>query len=106
MNINENLKNEVKCKKKKEKLKLPSIHFDQPFRQVILYENYLIHIVMNIIKTSKIAYWLSSKREGGGSILTWAPFCVLEQDTFTPKKVLITPRSPWLRPDMTEIKLK
>ena len=27
--------------------------------------NYLIRIVMNINKTSKIAYWLSSKREGG-----------------------------------------
>ena len=27
--------------------------------------------MMNINKTSKIAYWLSSKREGGRSILTW-----------------------------------
>ena len=45
--------------------------FCQPFHPVILYENYLIRIVMNINKTSKIAYWLSSKREGGGSILTW-----------------------------------
>ena len=66
MNINENLKNEVK-----KQLKLPLIHFDQPFHPVILYENYLIHIVMNINRTSKIAYWLSSKRERGGSILTW-----------------------------------
>ena len=67
MNINENLKNEVKCFKEK----LPLIHFDQPFHPVILYENHLICIVMNINKTSKIAYWLSSKREGGDSILTW-----------------------------------
>ena len=69
MNINENLKNEVKMLKKQ--LKLPLIQFDQPFHPVILYENYLIRIVMNINKTSKIAYWLCSKREGGGSILTW-----------------------------------
>ena len=54
----------------KKQLKLPLIQFDQPFHPVILYENYLIGIVMNINKTSKIAYWLSSKREGGGSILT------------------------------------
>ena len=53
------------------KLKLPLIHFDQPFHPVILYENYLIRIVMNINKTSKIVYWLSRKREGGGSILVW-----------------------------------
>ena len=46
------------------------MHFDQPFHPVILYENYLIHIVMNINKTSKIAYWLRSTREGGGLILT------------------------------------
>ena len=56
---------------KKKQLKLPLIHYDQPFHPVILYEKYLIRIVMNINKTSKIAYWLSSKREGGGSILTW-----------------------------------
>ena len=52
-------------------LKLQLIHFDQPFHPVILYEKYHIRIVMNINKTSKITYWLSSKREGGGSILTW-----------------------------------
>ena len=52
------------------KKKLPLIHFDQPFHPVILYE-ILIRIVMNINKISKIAYWLSSKRGGGGSILTW-----------------------------------
>ena len=46
--------------------KIPLIHFDQPFHPVILYENYLIGIDMNINKTSKIAYWLSSKRGGGG----------------------------------------
>ena len=55
---------------KKKQLKLPLIHFDQLFHPVILYENYLIRIVMNINRTSKIVYWLSSKREGGGSILT------------------------------------
>ena len=55
----------------KKQLKLPFIQCDQPFHSVILYENYLTRIVMNINKTSKIAYWLSSKREGGGSILTW-----------------------------------
>ena len=70
MHVNENLKNLGKILKKKI-LKLPLIQFDQPFHPVILYENYLIRIVMNINKTSKIAYWLSSKREGGGSILTW-----------------------------------
>ena len=53
----------------KKQLKLPLIQFDQPFHPVILYENNLIHIVMNINKTSKIAFWLSSKREGGGLIL-------------------------------------
>ena len=62
MNINETLKNEVKCKKKK---KLPLVHFDQPFHPVILYENYLIRIVMNINKTSKTAYWLSIKHGWG-----------------------------------------
>ena len=55
----------------KKQLKLPLIHFDQPFHQVILYENYLIRIVFNINKTSKIAFWLSSKPEDRGSILTW-----------------------------------
>ena len=54
----------------KNKFKLPLVNFDQPFHPVILYENYLIRIVMTINKTSKIAYGLSSKREGGGSILT------------------------------------
>ena len=54
----------------KKKLKLQLIQYDQPFHPVILYENDLIRIVMNNNKTLKIAYWLSSKREGGGSILT------------------------------------
>ena len=77
---------------KKTQLKLPLIHFDQPFHPVILYENYLIRIVMNINKTSKIVYWLSSKGDGGVQSLLGMPCCVLEQDTFTPKKVLIIPR--------------
>ena len=85
MNINENLKNEVKCEKKN-KRKLPVIHFDQPFHPVILYENCLIRIVMINNKTSKIAYWLSSKREGVVRSSLGAPCCVLEQDTFTLKK--------------------
>ena len=51
---------------KKKQLNLPLIQFYQPFHPVILYENYLNPIVMNINKTSKIAYWLSSKREGVG----------------------------------------
>ena len=55
---------------KKKQLKFPLIQFDQPFHPVILYENYLIRIVMNINKTSKNANWISSKRESGGSILT------------------------------------
>ena len=55
----------------KRQLKLPLIQFDQLFHPVILYENYLIRIVVHINKTSKIAYWLSSKRDVGGSILTW-----------------------------------
>ena len=55
----------------KKQLKLPLIHFDLPIHPVILYENDLIRIVVNINKTSKIAYWLSNKQEGGGSILTW-----------------------------------
>ena len=91
MNINENLKNEVKCLKKKQ-LNLPLIQFDHPFHPVTLYENYLIRIVMNINKTSKIAYWLSSKREGGVRSSLGAPCCVHGQDTFTPIKVLIIPR--------------
>ena len=55
----------LKNKTKKKQLKLPLKHFDQPFHPVILYENYLIRIIMNINKTSKNAYCLSSKREGG-----------------------------------------
>ena len=73
----------------KKQLKLPLIQFDQPFHPAILYKNYLISIVLNINKTSKIVYWLRSKREGGGSILTWG---AIEQDKFTPKKVLIITR--------------
>ena len=73
------------------KLKLPLIQFGQPCNPVILYENYHIRIVMNINKTSIIAYWLSSKREGGVRSSLGAPCCVFEQDTFTPKKVLIIP---------------
>ena len=64
----------------------------KPFHPVILYENCLIRIAMNINKTSKVAYWLSSKREGGVRSSLWVPCCVLEQDTFIPKIVLIIPR--------------
>ena len=31
-----------------------------------------------------------------------SPCCVLEQDIFTPKKVLVIPRKQWRRPNMTE----
>ena len=34
---------------KNKQLKLPLIQFDQPFHPVILYENYLIRIVINIV---------------------------------------------------------
>ena len=70
----------------KKQLKLPLIQFDQPFHPVILYEHCLIRIVMNINKTSKIVYWLSSKREGVVRSSPGVPCCVLEQDPFTPKK--------------------
>ena len=76
----------------KKQLKLPLIQFDQPFHPVILYENYLIRIVMNINKTSKLHTGLVvSERVGVRSSLR-VPCCVLEQDIFTPKKVLIIPR--------------
>ena len=32
----------------------------------------------------------------------WSPCCVLEQDIFTPQKILVIPRKGWLRPSMTE----
>ena len=68
------------------KRQLPLIKFDQLFHPVILYENYLIRIVMSINKTSKIAYWLSSKREGGGSILTWgAMLCPMARHIYSKK---------------------
>ena len=71
---------------KKKQLKLSLIHFDQPFHPVILYENYLIRIVMYINKTSKIVYWLSSKREGGSSILTWcAMLCSCARHIYSEK---------------------
>ena len=74
----------------KKQIKLPLIHFDQPFHPMILYENYLIRIVMNINKTSKIAYWLSSKREGGGSIPHLGRHVVsLSKTHLLRKKVLI-----------------
>ena len=76
---------------KKKQLKLPLIQFDQPFHPVILYENYLIHIVMNINKTSKIVYWLIVSERVGVRSSLWVPCCVLEQDTFIPKIVLIIP---------------
>ena len=50
----------------KKQLKLPLIHFDQPFHPVILYENDLIRIVMNInIKLQKLRIGLvESERVG------------------------------------------
>ena len=46
---------------------------------------------------------LTPEREVGGSKHT-PPCCVLEQDTFTPRKVLVihVPRKRCLCPDMTE----
>ena len=44
-----------------------------------------------------------SRGGGGGSSPTLAKqCCVLEQGTFTPKKVLVIPRKGWLHPNMTE----
>ena len=63
--------------KQKNLLKLPLIQFDQPIHPVILYENYLIRIDMNINKTSKIAYLLSSKRGGGIRSSLGVPCCVV-----------------------------
>ena len=42
------------------------------------------------------------EREVWSSILTQVAVLYLEQDTFTPKKVLVIPRKRWIRPDMTE----
>ena len=77
---------------KKKQLKLPLIQFDQPFRPVILYENCLIPIVMTINKTSKISIGLVVSERVRVRSSLGAPCCALEQDTFTPKKVLIIPR--------------
>ena len=56
--------------------------------------------------------WLPSQTpdpEVGDSAPLGTPFCVLEQDKLTPpikkkrkKKVLVTSRKRWLRPNMTE----
>ena len=51
------------------------------------------------------------QRWGGGAVAWWLTprtldpgllCCVLEQDIFTPPKVLVIPRKRWLRPNMTE----
>ena len=104
MNINENLKNEVKCKKKQ--LKLPLIQFDQPFHPVILYENYLIRIVMNINKTSKLRIGLVVSERVGFNPHLGCHVVSLSKTNLLRKKVLIIPRLPCLRPDMTEIEQK
>ena len=44
----------------------------------------------------------SDPEVGGSSPTRVKPCCVLEQDTFTPQKVLVIPRKRWLRPNMTE----
>ena len=79
MNINENLKNEVK------QFKLLLIHFDQPFRPVILYENYLIRIVMNINKTSKMRIGLVVSEKVGVRSSLGAPCCVLGRHIYSDK---------------------
>ena len=76
----------------KKQLKLPLIQFDQHFHPVILYENYLICIVMNINKTSKMRIGLVISERVGVRSSLGVPGCVLEQGIFTPKKVLIIPR--------------
>ena len=50
---------------------------------------------------SAVAWWLmplTPDPEVGGS----SPTRILEQGTFTPKKVLVIPRKRWERPNMTE----
>ena len=52
-----------------------------------------------------LAYWLERRtpdretrvRSSAGSV-----YCFLEQETFTPPKVLVIPRNRWLRLNMTE----
>ena len=70
----------------KKQLRLPSIHFEQPFHPVILYEYYLIRIVMNINKFQKLRIGLVVSERVGVRSSLGAPCCVIEQDTFTPKK--------------------
>ena len=55
---------------------------------------------------SAVAWWLMPRTPDpevrGSSPTRVKPCCVLEQGTFTPKKVLVIPRKRWLRPNMTE----
>ena len=53
-----------------------------------------------------MAWWLkprtSDPEVGGSSPTRVKPCCVLEQGTFTSKKVLVIPRKRWPRPNMPE----
>ena len=60
-----------------------------------------------------MAWWLTPQTQdpevgggggGGGGVRAplRSPCCVLEQDIFTPKKVLVIPRKWWLCRNMTE----
>ena len=53
-----------------------------------------------------MAWWLMPRtldpEVGGSSPTRVKPCCVLEQGTFTPRKVLVIPRKRWLCPNLTE----
>ena len=56
--------------------------------------------ILNTVKHFNAGFNIDSLKERVRDLPR--PCCVLEQDTFTPKKVLVIPRKWWLRPDMTE----
>ena len=60
---------------------------------------YSVSVIQNRSRGGLVVERQTPEREVGGSILR-SLCCVLEQDTFTPPKVLVIPRKRWLRPDM------
>ena len=72
------------------------------------FQKWLYNLNMNPIATkgSAVAWWLMPRTPdlevGVSSPTRVKPWCVLEQGTFTPQKVLVIPRKRWLRPNMTE----
>ena len=58
--------------------------------------NYLLPVSM------RGARWPGGSRGQGFEPPLGSPCFVLEQDIFTPQKVLVIPRKRWLRPNMTE----